>query len=344
MSILLLIAAPLMILAAAASQPGELKTYGDWIVGCDNGLRCKAVSLFAEDNYEEGPETAAMLEVTREPGARAAPRLAIEPRNVRAASYQLFVDGISLGPLRVPPSAQTVALPPAMATSALAAMVKGSRFELRTAQGDTIARISLKGTAAALRYLDDRQGRAGGASAIVARGNLATNPPVPRLPVIAVPMSRATAAYTPNRAEIARLRRESGCSDVDNGPVSQDFFPLDATHTLILLSCGAGAYNLSTIAYVANAAARRSIRRAAFDAEVGYSDGGVPQLLVNADYDPARRALVTYSKGRGLGDCGTSETLVWDDTRFRLTELSVMGECRGSINWITTFRAEVRRR
>lgn len=336
---LLLIAAQ-----ATAPQPGELKTHGDWVTGCDNGLRCKAVSLHVSDNFEEGPDTAAMLEVTREPGLRAPARLAVEPRDVRAGTYQVFVDGISFGPLRISGGAETVALPPAMATPAIAAMIKGSRFELRTSRGDTVARVSLKGIAAALRYLDDRQRRAGGASAIVARGNLATNPPVPRLPVIAASASRAVATFTPNRAEIARLRRESGCSAVDNGPVSQESHPLDASNTLILLSCGAGAYNLSTVAYVANAAARRSIRLATFDADVGFSDGSGPKLLVNADYDPVRRSLVTYNKGRGLGDCGSSETLVWDGARFRLTEASAMGECRGSINWITTFRAEVRRR
>lgn len=338
MSMLLLLAAQ-----AAAAQPGELKTYGDWVAGCDNGLACKAVSLFAEDNYEEGPDTAAMLEVARDPGARAPARLSVEPRSVRAGTYNVFVDGISFGPLRIPASVETVALPPAPATPALAAMVKASRFELRTPRGDTVARISLKGIAAALRYLDDRQGRAGGATAIVARGSRVTSPPVPRLPVIALPVSRPGTAFTPNRAEIARLRRESGCSDTDNGPVSQEAFALDAANTLILLSCGAGAYNLSTVAYVANSSARRAIRLAAFDADIGFNDGGGPRLLVNADYDPARRVLVTYGKGRGLGDCGSSETLAWDGARFRLIEASSMGECRGSINWITTFRAEVRR-
>jgi hypothetical protein len=32
---------------------------------------------------------------------------------------------------------------------------------------------------------------------------------------------------------------------------------------------------------------------------------------------------------------------VWDGTSFRLTEASSMGECRGALEWITTWRAAV---
>lgn len=54
--------------ATAAPQPGELKTFRDWIVGCDNGRACMAVALVPEsedgDNYlmlviERGPEAQA---------------------------------------------------------------------------------------------------------------------------------------------------------------------------------------------------------------------------------------------------------------------------------------------
>ena len=60
MPILLALAA-----AATAPQPGELKTFRDWIVGCDNGRACQAVALVPEsedgENYlmlvvERGPE------------------------------------------------------------------------------------------------------------------------------------------------------------------------------------------------------------------------------------------------------------------------------------------------
>ena len=41
----------LLILAAAATiapDPGELRTFSDWTVGCDNGLACEAIVLLPE--------------------------------------------------------------------------------------------------------------------------------------------------------------------------------------------------------------------------------------------------------------------------------------------------------
>ncbi len=45
----------LIALAATARspQPGELKTFKDWTVGCDNGRACQAVGLLPENDVEE---------------------------------------------------------------------------------------------------------------------------------------------------------------------------------------------------------------------------------------------------------------------------------------------------
>jgi len=51
--------------------------------------------------------------------------------------------------------------------------------------------------------------------------------------------------------------------------------------------------------------------------------------------------LTGYAKGRGLGDCGLVQSLVWDGTRLRLTEQSEMRECRGNPNYLTTWRTRV---
>ncbi|HTG39817.1 DUF1176 domain-containing protein [Sphingomonas sp.] len=49
--------------------------------------------------------------------------------------------------------------------------------------------------------------------------------------------------------------------------------------------------------------------------------------------------LASYAKGRGIGDCGVSQRFIWDGPRFRLIEQAEMSECRGSIDYITTWRA-----
>jgi hypothetical protein len=42
------------------------------------------------------------------------------------------------------------------------------------------------------------------------------------------------------------------------------------------------------------------------------------------------------------GDCGDSQQYVWDGATFRLVEWKVMGECRGSGEWLTVWRATPR--
>ena len=59
--------------------------------------------------------------------------------------------------------------------------------------------------------------------------------------------------------------------------------------------------------------------------------------------DPIGGQWVTQDKDAvvTIGDCGGSETYVWDGKRFRLTEATSMGECRGAWHWIRTWSARV---
>ena len=95
-----------------------------------------------------------------------------------------------------------------------------------------------------------------------------------------------------------------------------------------MLNCGAGAYNFSSGIYVGqrNAAGKWTFEPAKFDyGATGFSADSKIPLLVNADWDAASQTISSYSKGRGLGDCGSSESRVWDGTMFRLTDATVMG-------------------
>src|SRR3546814_3600814 len=77
-----------------------------------------------------------------------------------------------------------------------------------------------------------------------------------------------------------------------------------------------------------------------WSSDVCSSDLGYP-MLVNYGWDAARSTPSSYTRGRGLGDCGGAETYVWDGSQFRLVEARSMGECRGAMKWITTWRANV---
>ncbi len=68
-------------------------------------------------------------------------------------------------------------------------------------------------------------------------------------------------------------------------------------------------------------------------------EGG--NILDNADWEPGTRRLSEFAKARGLGDCGAHSDYAWDGARFRLVRQESMGECRGSTDYITTWRAQV---
>lgn len=64
-------------------------------------------------------------------------------------------------------------------------------------------------------------------------------------------------------------------------------------------------------------------------------------VLVNASYDSKTGLLSHYNKGRGIGDCGDNAQWVWDGQEFRLVEAQAMDECRGTVDFLTVWRANV---
>ena len=75
----------LALLAAAVSpqqavpRPGELKTFRDWTVGCDNGRACHATSLMPEGEIADSPLT---MSIKRGPAVVAVER----PSKLRAVT------------------------------------------------------------------------------------------------------------------------------------------------------------------------------------------------------------------------------------------------------------------
>ncbi|MDW8479419.1 MAG: DUF1176 domain-containing protein [Xanthomonadales bacterium] len=57
--------------------------------------------------------------------------------------------------------------------------------------------------------------------------------------------------------------------------------------------------------------------------------GGEPGRLVNAHFDPQHGELGSFSKSRGLGDCGEMASWRYRAGRFVLTDLRRMSFCRG---------------
>jgi len=330
----------LLAAAAAAPSPGPLRTFQDWTVGCDNGRACHATSLMPEDGDWDEP---LMLSVKRDAGPEAMPVVTASTNGGKVAA--LVVDGRKM-PFRLGEEDEGEVVGGADAVAAIAGLRAANRVSFQDEAGRALGSVSLRGLSAALLYMDDAQKRVGTVTALARPGAQPASavPPAPPLPVVRVAIVPGATAITIPPARITKLRKDNGCtierpSELD----SADVYPLDANRSLLLLSCGAGAYNLSSVPFiVARQGKTIAIAPAQFDFKPAWSEAGLP-MLVNGDWVPDEGKLVSFAKGRGIGDCGAGSDYVWDGDRFRLVERIQMDECRGSLDFITTWRAKTTR-
>lgn len=336
----------LALLAAAASpqqavpRPGELKTFRDWIVGCDNGRACHATSLMPEGAIADSPLT---MSIKRAPAAGALPAIRVHGGNGKAA--RLVADRRKLG-ARLRAEDEDWRVEDKGIAETLATVRNARTIRVEDGRGQPLGSISLAGASAALLYIDEVQKRLGTVTALARPGPRPASaiPPPPALPRIASAAAPGARGFRVGEDRIAALRKQADCvpeqEDWPGYGSEQDV--LDADRILILLGCGAGAYNYNSIPYVARRrGAAIEIVLARFDLSPSFGEGGDPPMLVNAGWDAKNGLLTSFAKGRGLGDCGVGDDYAWDGTRFRLVRQIAMGECRGSMDYITTWRAVV---
>lgn len=326
----------------AAPQPGPIKTFGAWVAACDNARHCEMTSIWPDDNQpEEGsPYDQVSVSIERAAGPGGAFSVEIQlPGNSGSDRVQVSTErGFSIWAV---PKNDLLRFTGVQAAQIVAAMIDGT--DLRVGgELDVTGMASLKGSSAAFRFIDAEQGRAGTVTAAVAKGPkpanaVSTAPGLPRVAYIrpvGVPM-------TLSGGMLATLEQMSECGSVYEGgegePPKPETFALGEGKTLVLVPCGSGAYNFSTAPFILSLGS--SLARATFDVTPGMSPDGPPEL-VNATFDAKTGRLESHAKGRGIGDCGGAEAYVWDGTMFRLVEARSMPECRGSVNWLTTWRAE----
>jgi hypothetical protein len=326
----------LLALVGATPQPGEVKVFGDWAVACDNGHRCEMTSLVPDG--EIAPEyEAGFLSLVQEPGPLGEPTLSFDIDPSEERLLKVMVDG---APMHVGvPENGGLQLAGAAARKAIAAMKDGEVVQISDAADTMLALVSLKGSAAAMRYMDAETGRAGTVAALVAKGARPTTavPPAPALPVLAAQRIGATVP-PPRGARLADLQKRGQC-EIEYLP--EGFLPeayaLEGGATLILVPCWNGPYQNSVVPFVDRGGA---VEVAQFDVPVNGHATDAPPHLVNAGVGDNQ--LSSFSKGRGLADCGSSKAFIWDGERFRLTDATEMRECRGSHNWLTVWRTTVR--
>lgn len=346
-----LLAAATSAASLPAPVPSEVAVYKNWSVGCDNGRACEAISLRPDKSPPEPDDYQGSVMLMRAADQAGSLKIRMLIPTPAIDRYQMFIDGrlVDTGPILK--DQYPIEIIGEDALKVAKAIKTGREMAVRGANGQILARISLAGSAASLRYIDTKQKRAGTSTALVAKGKRRFRGAQIALPYIAVDRWEK-AVRIPGTAEIVELIEGSDCDDKRVGVVEDEIFSLGQRggkyRALVLVACGAGAYNLSSIPYIAEISgdekngAHWSFKHAEFDALPKWAGGGAAPLLVNAAWDEKTQILGSNIKGRGIGDCGDSEKFVWDGEQFRLVEASSMKECRGAYDWITTWRADIR--
>jgi Protein of unknown function (DUF1176) len=324
--------------------PSKVVSFKDWAVGCDNGLACQAVSFVPEGYSDES------ISLTLMRGAEidAAPQIEISGFTNKTDRYSVLVDGKVAYTANIVAPNEVIQINGTDAITLSRVFSRGRMLRLVDGAGLNMGRIPLSGVSATLRYIDAAQGRSGSRGAMLAKGRKPAAVKKAELPVIMTKRIIPTNVL-PDTESLVTLSENSPCSQERFGQTQDAAYSLGSNQgvaqALILLNCGAGAYNTISGAYIGTRDAKGiwSYTPARFDyaaKKIG-ADSNVA-VLINSKWDGASQSLSSYSKARGIGDCGSSEHYVWDGERFRLTQASIMDECRGARAWIPVWRAEVK--
>jgi len=336
-----LLAGLLLAEPAVARDKREVK---DWWSACDNVRACTAYGFSSED------VDGVALRVRRPAGRNAPPLfdLVLGPEQGRGVvgPLDLFVDGKAVARTDAPEGGNDDFRTWAVADGATlsAAIARGAGLELRAGK-KTVATVSLSGASAVLRWIDDRQKRVGGVTALVAKGPApaAAVPAPPLAPLIRAARAVSQKGLTdappaPVLKRLAGLDCAAGNPALD-GPVSSRLGP---GLVLWVIPCWVGAYQTASALVLADEAGGHARL-----ADLGDGEGGGPRaaderaMATNASYDADHQKLYSYAKGRGVADCGITETRVWTGKAFILSDRSELSACRGLPEefWVTTFRS-----
>lgn len=304
---------------AAAGTAPQVRIFRDWMAACDNAGRCIALTGMAGEG--------GWLKIGIEAGPGAQPVVSFGAVDFQtgepAANARLTVDG------------QAVALDP----SAVAALAQGRRAAV-TASG-RVRPVSLSGAAAALLWIDERQGRLDTPTALVRRGDrpagtVPEGPTRPRVKALPVPGGGA-GEERPVPTALEALDAVKECRvDVPDGQART--WRIGMEDLLWEVPCYRGAYNAGSRLFIADPEGRD-----AHALGLPVARGEPTPFIVNGDFDPETGLLTSFDKGRGVGDCGYARTWVWTGRGFVLVREAGMEECWGlpADQWPVLYEAVV---
>lgn len=184
--------------------------------------------------------------------------------------------------------------------------------------------FSLSGLAAILLWADEQQQRVGKPAEI-------SYPPGVT--------GDATASVTDAiRAKIEK-RVEIDC-DPPPENITIESYHLPGGFLLHVTQCFSGPYNFSQLYFFERKGDLQLIYFADYDeAWIGTNQ------LFNSEFEPKTGRLVSFYKGRGVGDCGSTGQWVWSGYSFRLMEFRAWPDCENGKNdedWTVLYKYEAK--
>jgi hypothetical protein len=185
--------------------------------------------------------------------------------------------------------------------------------------------LSLAGLSAVLLKMDEAQGRLNTPTALVRRGSRAEATVLPAVPAPVVrnvlpaaprPEDAADAPVMAKKifAELDLAQAKEQCNAPEKfSPGLLEIHRLTASKWLVSLPCGMGAYNHSSLIWLAN------------DKPPYVPD----PIEANGDFDATEGSITSSTKNRGVGDCWWIRTWHFTGKEFVLTNESGDSMCRG---------------
>lgn len=313
---------------AAEPAQGLSFQHEDWELVCDNTRTCRAAGYQSDEDQQP-----VSVLLTRKAGANqpVSGELMLgqgedeTSQQPPVLNLSMQVNGQSLGQVAVGTDTSLAKLAEPQVAALLAALSRKS--DIQWLAGNRRWRLSDKGAAAVLLKMDEFQGRLGSQGALIRKGpkgEEAVLPPLPAPVVTMGPLAKplpgddqlaADKTKALHKAIRATLKGNDDCPDLleaKGDKAALNVTRLTDSKLLVSAQCWMAAYNQGDGYWVV-------------DSKPPYH-----AVLVTAsgtDYEEGK--ISASHKGRGLGDCWSSQAWTWDGKQFVPTESSTTGMCKG---------------
>lgn len=317
----------LPVLAASAPPKGLYFSHHDWELACDNTRTCRAAGYHAENASDAAMRISVLLVRKAGPGEAVEAQLKLgeldeDPKGAQLPakfSLRMQINEKNIGEIALDKSSLSANLNRAQVSALLAVLPKDAQIQFT--YKDSVWRLSDKGAAAVLLKMDEFQGRLGTNSALVKKAKTPDNTVLPALPAakIIMPKIDHSTAPDPALASSQALKKalqatlsEDDCADLFTEETTQfSLTALSKNKILVSTQCWMAAYNMGNGYWVIN-------KTPPFN----------PVLVTESGNDYADGIISAYQKGRGIGDCSSSQSWAWDGQQFVSASEMTTGMCR----------------